>query len=146
LTREPTTGAAVARRGNSRRAGFCGAAGNAIRCGESGWGTMADSQAVLGYCIRRQRWISGFRRMRRGWRDWLSADDEELLADVDTGAAHHSITAVRFCTPGTDIRFPDDCAVSREPVLEPEGTAFLPEFQMGLRHRLPGVEHPNEMV
>lgn len=107
---------------------------------------MVNSQATTGCCDRGLRWISGVRKLRTGWRDETSADDEELLANIDTSPSNYPITAIRLCTPRADIRFPDDRPVAGKPVFEPEGPALLPELKVCLRHRLTRVEHANEVV
>src|SRR5690554_6407063 len=107
---------------------------------------MVFSQANQPCYPRRQNRIGGIPERRRDWREWTSAEDEELLSDVDAGAAHHPVAAIWLGSPGADIRFPDDRAVTREPVLEPERTALLPELEVRLRNRLPRVKHSNEVI
>src|SRR5690554_1441904 len=142
----PTTGAAVAMTGKSRRLGFWGTEGSVILRGGSGWGTMPNSQAIAWQRDCTERAIGGIQEPDADWGDQSSADHEELLTDVNSGPAHHAVPAIRFCAPRAEIRFPDDRPVSGEPVLEPKRTALLPELEMGLGHGLSTVENPNEVV
>src|SRR5690606_11355081 len=146
MTREPTTGAAVATSGNSRRPGFCDAGGRVIRGAGSVVSGMVHSQANSRRCARLQRWISGIHCSTGGWREKTSDDDEELLADIETGPAPPPVATIRLIPRCDDVVCPDDRAVAREPVLQSDRPALLTEVEVGFRDRLARVEHSDEVV
>jgi hypothetical protein len=125
-----TTGAIDATNGKRNGGGRSGTRGDAIRLGSPIKVTMKAQHESGSYSVNQGRAVHSSPRWAR--LRGRSAHDEELLANVDTGATSDSVAFASIASLRCGIRLTHDCSIPRKSITYPEGAGILAKLEVRL--------------